>query len=239
MIFPELFLVLCHTGLQICSLSIQKVPISKFAPANLTKKKYIQINPLSIILNLLVEFDLNESEGAPALVRVITVTAEDLSLMCLSSLQALPYVALLIVMLFFIYAVIGMQVSCLLHPLFPSLCFAVLSLSSLIASLHSVRPPGVLSCCVPVWSLFFLPFSHCCYPVVVCLCLSASSPCLYFCLFHKLLHGLFQWWWVGDTLIWLAGDGWPLNSDWLPLVNADVMCCVLWLLPSSYRCLVR
>jgi voltage-dependent calcium channel L type alpha-1D len=30
----------------------------------------------------------------------------------IKSFQALPYVALLIVMLFFIYAVIGMQVSC-------------------------------------------------------------------------------------------------------------------------------
>lgn len=36
--------------------------------------------------------------------------------------QALPYVALLIVMLFFIYAVIGMQVSCHHVTLFPRPC---------------------------------------------------------------------------------------------------------------------
>ncbi|MEQ2162753.1 hypothetical protein GOODEAATRI_023023 [Goodea atripinnis] len=35
----------------------------------------------------------------------------------IKSFQALPYVALLIVMLFFIYAVIGMQVSCCICPL--------------------------------------------------------------------------------------------------------------------------
>lgn len=37
--------------------------------------------------------------------------------------QALPYVALLIVMLFFIYAVIGMQVSCHHVTLFPQPLF--------------------------------------------------------------------------------------------------------------------
>ena len=37
--------------------------------------------------------------------------------LCLFGFQALPYVALLIVMLFFIYAVIGMQVIQLLQPL--------------------------------------------------------------------------------------------------------------------------
>ena len=38
----------------------------------------------------------------------------------MKSFQALPYVALLIVMLFFIYAVIGMQVSCIMLNNLPS-----------------------------------------------------------------------------------------------------------------------
>lgn len=46
----------------------------------------------------------------------------------IKSFQALPYVALLIVMLFFIYAVIGMQVSCILiyHGIFLSFSFVQL-----------------------------------------------------------------------------------------------------------------
>lgn len=43
---------------------------------------------------------------------LVSITSKYSALMLLSSFQALPYVALLIVMLFFIYAVIGMQVSC-------------------------------------------------------------------------------------------------------------------------------
>lgn len=52
---------------------------------------------------------------------------DNVSLMYLSPLQALPYVALLIVMLFFIYAVIGMQVSGRFVPLFPCLCLVLFS----------------------------------------------------------------------------------------------------------------
>ena len=78
-------------------------------------------------------------------------TEDNVSLMCLSSLQALPYVALLIVMLFFIYAVIGMQVS---SWLVPSLCLVFFSLhlsfsKALVLCLSSRSLVPQSSCSVP------------------------------------------------------------------------------------------
>ena len=130
---------------------------------------------------------MNESEWTPALLQDNTV--DNLSLMCLSPLQALPYVALLIVMLFFIYAVIGMQVSSCLVPLFPFLCLLFFSLH--LSSYRAFCPASDLleSDRVAVRShrpslLHFSSPSSCCSIVNVC-------PCLFtFSLFFVLLSCL-------------------------------------------------
>lgn len=81
-------------------------------------------------------------------------------LILLSSLQALPYVALLIVMLFFIYAVIGMQVSSYLvsrNGSFSVVCcflLPVVNLHSFFVILESCHPAFLFG---PVVVLFSTP----------------------------------------------------------------------------------
>lgn len=164
--------------------------------------------------------------------------------MCLSLLQALPYVALLIVMLFFIYAVIGMQVSCYFVPLFSPLCLDFFSLLPFSKPSSCVCPSGVLFGPVPVQPHHpsLLQFSSCSsywYLVIVCLCLSTSSLSLSLCRLNSccivcvmMMSGRHF-----DLICWGQQAS---NSDWLPLINTDIVCYVLLLLPSPLcRCLVR
>lgn len=144
-------MVLCRTGLRLSSLSLpllfEKICIFKSG---------------------------SESEQSAA--SALYNSADDLSLTRLSPLQALPYVALLIVMLFFIYAVIGMQVSRPLPPRPPP--------SVVCSSLSSARPvscpPGVLSSGAPVRSssLFLhLLYSRCCQSLSLLLLLLVLILC--------------------------------------------------------------
>lgn len=125
-------------------------------------------------------------------------------------------------MLFFIYAVIGMQVSCCLVNLFPSLCCVFFSLPLSSSWPHScVGPPGVLSPRVPVWSRHpslrhFSLSSSCC---------SCSIPCLSFYYLVELFVSLMMTGTVASSF------DYPREQS-LPPVNADIIPCVLWLLSS-------
>lgn len=129
-------------------------------------------------------------------------------------------------MLFFIYAVIGMQVSCHLVTSCPSLCCVFLSLvlsSSWPPS--CVCPPGVLSSRVPVrshcLSLLLLPVAF------ASLCL--SSLCLSVCLVYKSFVSLIM---KGRRFYLILSGQLASNFDYpreqsLPPINADVISCVL------------
>lgn len=149
-------------------------------------------------------------------------------------------------MLFFIYAVIGMQVSCHVtscRPVsLPSVVFSsypLLQLASVLClssrSLVSQEfPSGHVVLLCSTFLLLLLPLAS--------LCL---SMCLPLCLSYELLRCLYHWWWEGRRSD-LICSGQPA-SDFdcprersLPPVDANAMSCVLWLLPSlPCRCLVK
>lgn len=148
-----------------------------------------------------------------------------LSLTRLSSPQALPYVALLIVMLFFIYAVIGMQVSCCLVTLFlpVSPCFPSLPLSYSKPS-SSVCPLGVLSSRFRVQShcySFFL-FSCCCWFQSVVLTLSLCCPFFRLRCCVPFVSPMM----TRRPFVLICWKQLASHCNWPPLVNADIVCCV-------------